>query len=128
MSEQKGLVFVNGTEGTLEFLVDQVAGFEGEQDIFVEISTSYKSVKTSTKKDSVKVAELNEVLKLELLGLENDIKIRVMDWDRFSSNDELATQTFAIADVTSTHSVEKAWIRLNNGVSVRLRIRFTPKE
>ena len=100
--------------GTLSINILKVSALPEKCDPYVLIKAGGNEVKTSRKNDCRDEATFDQKIALSLDGSEDFVQIDVMDWDRFSSDDVVATSgEVPIKDVLAWGTGEPVWVNLD---------------
>jgi hypothetical protein len=120
--------------GTLSFDVDKVAALPEKCDPYILIKAGGNEVKTKNLKDCRNDATFNQRISLSLDGSEDFVSLTVMDKDRWSSDDVVATSgDVSVSEVLNQWgSGDHVWINLTseNGdkpTKLRVKIEFTAR-
>jgi len=121
--------------GTLTVDVIKVSALPEKCDPYVVIKAGGNEVKTARKNDCRDEATFNQTLALSLDGSEDFVQIDLMDWDRFSSDDVVATTgEVPLRDVLAWGTGEPVWVNLerktgdkSHKTKLRMKVTFNHK-
>lgn len=123
--------------GRLSFDVDKVAQLPEKCDPYILLKVAGNEVKTKRQNDCRNGATFNQEISLSLDGSSDWVEIVVMDWDRWSKDDLIATSgRVPIADVLNNWGTgDYVWVNLDtygkkkkDPTKLRVKVTFEPKK